>query len=183
MSKKRSSIKSKSTKPFIKEEKLGNLTNILKSPPPQMKKFTDEFSNNYSIFQNKIISNTPTFPQKQYRRLSDSEFLDSNILSMNILLKQYEKYPIGEMIKYKTVSIKSISYNSYQGLIKDENEDKISINPLIKKPNNSKYRVWPKMSYFAIFDGHGGQLCSSFLKKNFLNYLIEDKHFPNDIKE
>ena len=183
MSKIRSSIKSKTAKTFIKEEKLKNLNDILKSPPPQMKKFTDAFSKNYNIFQNKIISKTPTFPQKKYRKLSDPEFLDSNNLSMNILLRQYEKYPIGEIIKYKSSSIKSISYNSYKGLIKDNNEDKISINSLIKKPNNSKFGTWPKMSYFAIFDGHGGQLCSSFLKKNFLNYLIEDKNFPNDIKE
>ena len=179
MSKIRASIKSKTAKTLIKDEKLENLSNILKSPPPQMKKFTDEFSNNY----NKIISKTPIISEKQFRRLSDSEFLNSNNLSMNILLRQYEKYPIGEIIKYKSSSIKSISYNSYHGLIKEDNEDRISIKSLIKKPNNSKFRVWPKMSYFAIFDGHGGQLCSSFLKKNFLNYLIEDKHFPNDIKE
>ena len=180
MSKIRASIKSKTAKTLIKDEKLENLSNILKSPPPQMKKFTDEFSNNY----NKIISKTPIISEKQFRRLSDSEFLNSNNLSMNILLKQYEKYPIGEIIKLKsTTTIKSISYNSYHGLIKEDNEDRISIKSLIKKPNNSKFRVWPKMSYFAIFDGHGGELCSSFLKKNFLNYLIEDKNFPNDIKE
>ena len=85
MSKIRSSIKSKTAKTFIKEEKLKNLNDILKSPPPQMKKFTDAFSKNYNIFQNKIISKTPTFPQKKYRKLSDPEFLDSNNLSMNIL--------------------------------------------------------------------------------------------------
>ncbi len=180
MSKIRASIKSKTAKTLIKDEKLENLSNILKSPPPQMKKFTDEFSNNY----NKIISKTPIISEKQFRRLSDSEFLNSNNLSMNILLKQYEKYPIGEIIKLKsTTTIKSISYNSYHGLIKDENEDRISVNSLIKKPHNFKNKIWPKISYFSIFDGHGGETCSSFLKNNFLNYLIEDKNFPNDIKE
>jgi serine/threonine protein phosphatase PrpC len=38
------------------------------------------------------------------------------------------------------------------------------------------------MSYFAIFDGHGGENCSEYLKNNFLNILIENKNFPYDIK-
>ena len=87
------------------------------------------------------------------------------------------------MSKGKIDLIKAFSYNSYHGLIKDENEDRISVNSLIKKPHNFKNKIWPKISYFSIFDGHGGETCSSFLKNNFLNYLIEDKNFPNDIKE
>ena len=52
----------------------------------------------------------------------------------------------------------------------------------IKKPSSSKMKTWPKISYFAIFDGHGGEECSEFLKNNFLNYLVENKNFPFDIK-
>ena len=43
-------------------------------------------------------------------------------------------------------------------------------------------KVWPKISYFAVFDGHGGEECSEFLEKNFLNYLVENANFPFDIK-
>jgi len=49
-------------------------------------------------------------------------------------------------------------------------------------PPNSKSRLWPKISYFAIFDGHSGNSCSNFLKENLLNYIIENKNFPIDIK-
>ena len=43
-------------------------------------------------------------------------------------------------------------------------------------------KTWPKISYFAIFDGHGGEECSEFLKNNFLNCLVENTNFPFDIK-
>ena len=43
-------------------------------------------------------------------------------------------------------------------------------------------KTWPKISYFAIFDGHGGEECSEFLKNNYLNYLVENSNFPFDIK-
>lgn len=43
-------------------------------------------------------------------------------------------------------------------------------------------KTWPKISYFAIFDGHGGEECSEFLKNNYMNYLIENANFPFDIK-
>ena len=52
----------------------------------------------------------------------------------------------------------------------------------IPKPQKTLHRTWPKMSYFAIFDGHGGENCSEYLKNNFLNTLIENKNFPYDIK-
>ena len=78
--------------------------------------------------------------------------------------------------------MKSYSYNTYQGLYKDYNEDKVSVSSLLKKPTTSKLKAWPKISYFAIFDGHGGEECSEFLKENFDKYLIENKNFPYDIK-
>ena len=43
-------------------------------------------------------------------------------------------------------------------------------------------KTWPKISYFAVFDGHGGEECSEFLRENFDKYLIENKNFPMDIK-
>jgi protein phosphatase 2C family protein 2/3 len=43
-------------------------------------------------------------------------------------------------------------------------------------------KTWPKISYFGIFDGHGGEECSEFLKNNYMNYLVENANFPFDIK-
>jgi|LakMenE18May11ns_1017448.scaffolds.fasta_scaffold8076884_1 serine/threonine protein phosphatase PrpC len=40
----------------------------------------------------------------------------------------------------------------------------------ITKPNY-KGR-WPKCSYFGVFDGHGGDTCSNFLKENMHKYVL-----------
>ena len=112
----------------------------------------------------------------------DPNSLKSSILSLNLLSKKYDNYELPKFSNKQVGPLKSFSYNSYQGLYKDYNEDKIMICATIKKPSSSKMKTWPKISYFAIFDGHGGEECSEFLKNNFLNYLVENKNFPFDIK-
>lgn len=57
--------------------------------------------------------------------------------------------------------------NTHNGIIRNYNEDRISIvlelqNPRLTKMHKSDRRI----SYFAIFDGHGGQGCSDFLRDN-----------------
>ena len=78
--------------------------------------------------------------------------------------------------------MKSYAYNSYKGIVKNYNEDRVIVVSQIQKPQKTIHRTWPKMSYFAVFDGHGGESCSEYLKNNFLDYLIENKNFPHDIK-
>ena len=78
--------------------------------------------------------------------------------------------------------MKSYAYNSYKGIVKNYNEDRVIVVSQIQKPQKTIHRTWPKMSYFGVFDGHGGESCSEYLKNNFLDYLIENKNFPHDIK-
>ena len=113
---------------------------------------------------------------------SISEEQKSTSLSLKILNKEYNSY-VKAVCSTKIISpLKSFAYNSYRGLYKEYNEDKVSVVSQIKRPSPSKMKSWPKISYFAIFDGHGGETCSEFLKENFLNFLIENKNFPYDIK-
>ena len=106
----------------------------------------------------------------------------STILSLNILNKNYDFYEKAKYSNKQIGALKSFSYNSYHGLFKEINEDKIIVISQIKKPSTLKMKTWPKISYFGIFDGHGGEGCAEFLKNNFLNVLIENKNFPIDIK-
>ena len=78
--------------------------------------------------------------------------------------------------------MKSFAYNTYIGLTKETNEDKIFAIGQVRKNEKSKLKIFPKISYFGIFDGHGGENCSNFLEQNYLEYLCEDKNFPYDMK-
>lgn len=66
--------------------------------------------------------------------------------------------------------IKGYAVNTFHGMVKDYNEDRVSIIMNITKPNY-KGR-WPKCSYFGVFDGHGGDACSNFLKDNMHKYVL-----------
>ena len=107
---------------------------------------------------------------------------EPTVLSLKILNKKYDHYEKAKFSNKQLGSLKSFSYNTFHGLFKDYNEDKIIVVNQIKKPASSKIKTWPKISYFGIFDGHGGEGCADFLKDNFLNYLLENKNFPFDIK-
>ena len=100
----------------------------------------------------------------------------------NIILKTYPQYPECFNSQKPLGIVKSFAYNSYKGLLKENNEDRVIVVSPIQKPHKTIHRSWPKMSYFGIFDGHGGESCSEFLKNKFLNRLIENKNFPFDIK-
>ncbi|GMY11079.1 probable protein phosphatase 2C 47 [Fagus crenata] len=38
-------------------------------------------------------------------------------------------------------------------------------------------------AFYGVFDGHGGIDAASFIRKNILNYIVEDSHFPSGIKK
>ena len=103
-------------------------------------------------------------------------------LSLKILSKVYDSYENALFSNNQIGPLRSYSYNTFKGLFKKTNEDKIIVVNQIKKPASTKLKTWPKISYFAIFDGHGGEGCSTFLKDNYLKYLTENANFPFDIK-
>ena len=103
-------------------------------------------------------------------------------LSLKLLNKDYDFYEKPQFSNKQIGGLKSFSYNTFHGLYKEINEDKIIVISQVKKPASSKMKTWPKISYFGIFDGHGGEGCANYLRDNFLNILIENKNFPFDIK-
>ena len=78
--------------------------------------------------------------------------------------------------------ISSYAANTNQGIVRDYNEDRVSVIINMNKPkyyNSSS--PWPKLSYFGVFDGHAGYKCAEFLRDNLLNYICNNNFFPNDI--
>ena len=67
--------------------------------------------------------------------------------------------------------IKGYAANTHAGLVRNYNEDRVTIIINILKPPNKKSNYWPNCSFFGIFDGHGGNTCADFLRDN-LHYYV-----------
>jgi serine/threonine protein phosphatase PrpC len=62
--------------------------------------------------------------------------------------------------------IKGYAYNSSMGNIRDYNEDTITASKIILDGQNCKNTF-----FFAVYDGHGGNGCSLYLKENLHNFI------------
>lgn len=93
----------------------------------------------------------------------------------------YNEYPRAEFSTKPFFNISGYASNSYNGKIKSYNEDMVKIIVNYHKntiPNNLFFA--PNISYFGVFDGHGGDKCSKFLKNNLDNILFNTPTFPNN---
>lgn len=79
--------------------------------------------------------------------------------------------------------VRAYAANTNQGLVRNYNEDRVSIILNILKPPNRKDEHWPRCSFFGIYDGHGGSACADFLRDNLHQYVIREATFPSDPRE
>ena len=79
--------------------------------------------------------------------------------------------------------ISAYAANTHQGSIRNYNEDRVSIILNIVKPTSFKGGYWPKCSFFAVYDGHGGFGCADFLRDNLHQMIIKDSNFPHSPKD
>ena len=86
--------------------------------------------------------------------------------------------------KYSSKShglIVSYAANTHQGIQRNYNEDRVSIILNMTRPASKKHLpVWPKCSFFAIYDGHGGSQCADFLKEYLHQIIINQDCFPQN---
>lgn len=77
--------------------------------------------------------------------------------------------------------ITSYSANTHQGIQRNYNEDRVSIIlNMTRPPGRTDVFHWPKCSFFAIYDGHGGSQCADFLKDQLHTIIINQPTFPKD---
>ena len=78
--------------------------------------------------------------------------------------------------------IKAYAANTNKGIIRNYNEDRVSIVINMNQPNNYNGKTeFPRISYFGIFDGHGGSKCAEYLRDNLLQLICTNKYFPSNI--
>ena len=79
--------------------------------------------------------------------------------------------------------VSAYAANTHQGIVRTYNEDRVSIILNIVKPPSRKNEIWPKWSFFGIYDGHGGSKCAEFLRDYLHQFVIRDPNFPKNPKE
>lgn len=100
-----------------------------------------------------------------------------------VLSTSFPKYRKPTISLSQNGLVKAYGVNSYRGLVKKHNEDRVSIILNIAKPQNYSGNYWPQsLSIFSLFDGHAGNKCCDFLRDNFHLYLIRSSLFPKDIE-
>ena len=126
---------------------------------------------------------TPTLntnnPQVQTTKKS------ATLMTVNSLANlPYNAYPKVEFSTQPFFNIAGYGSNSYNGKIKSYNEDmaKTIVNYQKKIVLNND-TLQPNISYFGVFDGHGGDKCSKFLKQNLDTILFNSPYFPANITE
>ena len=106
-------------------------------------------------------------------------------ININIMNESFNNFFPGKVSTRSYGPIKAYATNTNQGIVRDYNEDRVSIIININQPNFSKNKKanWPKASYFSIFDGHGGNKCAEFLRDNLLKLICDNDFFPTDIEK
>lgn len=79
--------------------------------------------------------------------------------------------------------VSAYAANTHQGIVRNYNEDRVSIILNIVKPPSRRNEIWPKCSFFGIYDGHGGAKCAEFLRDYLHQFVIRDPSFPKNPKE
>ena len=130
-------------------------------------------TNYKEVFNNNIIELKDLIGKNSYRPID-----------IKILSEPISKFNQGKISSKSFGEIISYAANTNQGIVRNYNEDRVSIIINMNKIGNyQSSKPWPKISYFAIFDGHAGNKCAEYLRENLLKLICSNKYFPDNIPE
>ena len=158
---------------------------LFSRPKPNLKRFKlmndiINVTNNHDNLNNNLSS--MRIDLKKKNNFKKNKNITSQKFSMKHLLN--EKYLTFTEARHSSNPYDVISaygVNTYKGIIRNYNEDRVSIIVNAKKPIkfiSNKNNIWPNVSIFGIFDGHAGNKCAEYLKNNLHNYILDSPHFP-----
>lgn len=129
-----------------------------------------QYSSETTLIQNKIqLRNQKNGPfQEDQQRENQFPAIDEDVTDFD---------------NYESVDwIKGFASKTDKGCIRNYNEDRICIIANVERPDHIAEGLWPKCSFFAIYDGHGGSSCPDFLKDNLHQYIFNNQYFPHSPK-
>ena len=171
-----------------KSNRLQSSKNYLQNSNNSINNNIDNNIDSQKILQNnsKMFTNNPSLNnsinnlQNNYNPLKPK---DSNNLSLSRLSDlKFGNYPNVEIGTNPLFKISGYGANTYNGTVRGYNEDKLKIilEYKLKKIIKDSFgkEMNPKISFFAIYDGHGGNKCSIFLQENLHDYIFTSDYFP-----
>ena len=181
-----SSIKLKISEHYEIKSKENNPQNLIFSSKKEIKSQIDDEKNNYinDFYSEESEKNSPKIVDGK-EAISVSEIIGEETklpITLQMLDNEEIRLSPGKISAKSFGVIASYAANTNQGIVRDYNEDRVSV---IINMNKPKYYTcltpWPKISYFGIFDGHAGNKCAEFLRDNLINYICNNNFFPNDV--
>ena len=134
-----------------------------------------------NLAQNQIVINQVQLNAIDSNNKNNLKIID-NLDLYSLANIKYQDYPQVEVSSNSFGKIVAYGVNSYHGIFKKNNEDRTKVildSKLTKTINNSKGKpIIPNISYFAIYDGHGGNKCSDFLQEKLHTLLFNSTKFP-----
>ena len=141
-----------------------------------------ESNNNINIMR--IHSNDASSSQKNKYITINDIIGPKRDINIDILRYYFSSYEPSKTSKKKMGIIKSYAVNTFQGLVRNYNEDRVSIIVNMSKPRGYYKKIWPRVSFFGIYDGHGGEMCSEYLRDNLHKLICQNnEYFPENIPE
>ena len=164
---------------ILKRKNHKNIKNYKKIQINKDQKENINLNNQQIEINDKIEENSP---EGQIVEINDLIGEKCN-LDLELLELSFNNFEQGKTSTKSMGIIHAYAANTYQGLIRDYNEDRVSIIINMSKPEKYNKNYWPKTSFFGIYDGHGGCKCADFLRDNLHNFIFNDQNYPENVCE
>jgi protein phosphatase 2C family protein 2/3 len=143
----------------------------------------NEFNENNDNEEQYYIDDENTANEKPPNAIEINDLIGEKCpIEIDILSINFNNYEPSKTSSKPMGLIRAYGANTYQGLVRNYNEDRVSIIINMAKPKNYGKNYWPKTSFFGIYDGHGGNQCSEFLRDSLHKLILNDSNYPENVE-